>query len=178
MNFAELNKVSITQGSYGTTIKGDEVFSAVLGSCVAVCAYDPALKFGGMNHILLPGSHDQNQFTKSNMYAVNLMELLFNSLFQLGSAKRSLELKVFGGAKVLNTGTDIGLENANFVMRYVETEGYNVVSTSLGGPLGRRVEFHPASGRSRQKFLSDHPSSSSQNATKQPLQTAGKVELF
>jgi len=30
------------------------VLGTLLGSCVAVCLYDPVLRAGGMNHILLP----------------------------------------------------------------------------------------------------------------------------
>lgn len=178
MNFIGLTKVNVTQGSYGTTGKDDEVLSAVLGSCVAVCAHDPLLKIGGMNHILLPGSHDRNEHSRADMYAVNLMELLFNQLFKMGSSKRSLELKVFGGARVLETGTDIGQQNADFVMRYVSVEGYNVVSNSVGGRLGRRVEFHAVSGRSRQKYLSDRPATAPSKAAEVPQGSAGTVELF
>lgn len=177
MNFVGSNKVSITQGSYDVTDCEDELLTAVLGSCVAVCAYDPIRKFGGMNHILLPGSHNEHQHSRSDMYAVNLMELLFNKLFQMGSSRSSLELKVFGGANVLESSIEVGKQNADFVKKYLSLEGYQVVSESLGGRLGRRVEFHPCTGRSRQKFLAD------QNITPptkyESIQSqSGKVELF
>jgi len=28
--------------------------TTILGSCVAICLYDPILKFGGINHYMLP----------------------------------------------------------------------------------------------------------------------------
>lgn len=177
MKFLGLNKISVTQGSMAVTKKDDELLTAILGSCVAVCAYDPLRRFGGMNHILLPGSHNAHAHSRADAYAVNLMELLFNKLFQMGATKSSLELKIFGGANVLQSAIGIGQQNAEFVLRYVSLEGYNVVSESLGGQLGRRIEFHPSTGSSRQKYLSDRSIvEPSKPRVVEPQ--AGKVELF
>ncbi len=47
----------------------------LLGSCVAVCLYDPVARMGGMNHILLPAAEDGS---KAARFGVHAMELLIN----------------------------------------------------------------------------------------------------
>ena len=42
------------------------VIYTVLGSCVAVCLFDPVRRIGGMNHILLPGEARMNDFDRSD----------------------------------------------------------------------------------------------------------------
>ena len=50
-------KTMIAQGEYGVSKDPAVLYSAVLGSCVAACAYDAGMGVGGMNHILLPGGN-------------------------------------------------------------------------------------------------------------------------
>ena len=107
-----------------------------------------------MNHILLPGGQ-AGRGANLNMYGANLMELLLNDLYKMGASKSTLELKLFGGARVLSTGANIGQENIDFLLQFVEMENLKVVSQSMGGEKGRRIEFHPTTGKTRQKFLND-----------------------
>jgi chemotaxis protein CheD len=48
----------IIQGEYRISNRPDSVLTTLLGSCVAACLWDPALKIGGMNHFLLPGEDE------------------------------------------------------------------------------------------------------------------------
>ena len=70
------------------------VIETLLGSCVAVCLYDPVARIGGMNHILLPGKADLKHFDNVARYAINAMELLINRVMTLGG-KRSFDRKGF-----------------------------------------------------------------------------------
>ena len=47
------NHISLYIGEVGAS-QSNVVLDTLLGSCVAVCMYDPVLRAGGMNHILLP----------------------------------------------------------------------------------------------------------------------------
>ena len=77
--FDQPNRINVTQCTHYATNDETVVCSAVLGSCVAVCAYDPIMKIGGMNHILLPGKADASD-PRVGMFGTNLMELLLNDL--------------------------------------------------------------------------------------------------
>lgn len=153
MIFQTENRRNVTQCTHSTSADDTLILSSVLGSCVAACAFDPIAKIGGMNHILLPGEANASVKESSSMYGSNLMELLLNDLYKQGAVKRRLELKLFGGAMLIENSLHAGKRNVEFILNFTQMEGLNVVSTNLGGSLGRRIEFHPSTGRSRQKFL-------------------------
>lgn len=125
------------------------IVETILGSCVAVCLYDAEAKIGGMNHILLPGKADMQFFDSSARYGINAMELLINRIMTLGGRRDRLLAKVFGGAHVLpsiSLRNGMGAKNAEFVLEFLELEGFTVVSSDLGGFDTRRVYFHTDNG--------------------------------
>ena len=77
------------------------IIKTLLGSCVSVCLYDPGARVGGMNHILLPGSADMDQFNTSARYGVNAMDKLITRMLANGVDRKKLVAKVFGGAHIL-----------------------------------------------------------------------------
>ena len=90
-------QISIHIGGYHAS-REPSVIHTVLGSCVAVCLFDPVNRVGGMNHILLPGKADMRHFDVSARYGINAMELLINKMMQLGGSRNRFLAKVFGGA--------------------------------------------------------------------------------
>jgi chemotaxis protein CheD len=164
----------------------DVVLSTVLGSCVSACIWDPKLRIGGMNHFLLPGeAGSADPMSDSGRYGVFAMEQLINELLKRGARKSSLEAKVFGGGHVMKNFTTItvGTRNAEFVLRFLSTEGIRVVSQDLKDVHPRRVAFFPYTGRALCKHLKQADSaliaeeqSYSASLTKKPV--AGDVELF
>ena len=81
------------------------------------------------------------------------MERLINDILMRGGRRSRLEVKVFGGARVINSSLDIGEKNAAFVLTYLKREGLPVVGQDLGGALARRVHFFPVSGRVLRRVL-------------------------
>ena len=73
--------------------------TTVLGSCVAVCLWDPIEAVGGMNHYLLPFFAGAGQ--GSPRFGNFAMTELVDRLVALGASKGRLQAKVFGGACVL-----------------------------------------------------------------------------
>ena len=140
--------ITVVQGNYAVSDDPDVVLSTVLGSCVAVCLYDPVAAIGGMNHFLLASQGD----TKSNdlKYGVNAMELLINKVLQAGGDRRRLQAKLFGGARMTDHSRDIGQNNAKFALDFIGREGIPCASQSLGGDKARRVQFSPSTGAARQ----------------------------
>ena len=47
-------RIYVAQGEHAIAQGPGVVISTLLGSCVAVCLWDPILQLGGMNHFLLP----------------------------------------------------------------------------------------------------------------------------
>jgi chemotaxis protein CheD len=135
----------------------DLVISTVLGSCVAACIWDPAVRVGGMNHFMLPGAESVSDYPAGapGRYGAFAMEQLINELMKRGAARANLEAKVFGGGAVLRSFTtlNVGARNAEFVLDFLRLEGIRVVSQDLLDIYPRRVAFFPASGRALCKKL-------------------------
>jgi chemotaxis protein CheD len=172
---AERN-VTVIQGTFHVARDPAVVLSTVLGSCVAVCLFDPVARVGGMNHFLLAAG---GTGTGDVRYGVHAMELLINELIKLGAGKRSLMSKAFGGATMLANLTDIGAANAEFARRFLQREGIPILSESLGDDHARRVRFRPTTGQASVLRIPRSDVHLSEVAAPQPaLPKAGKVELF
>jgi chemotaxis protein CheD len=122
------------------------VLDTLLGSCVAVCLFDPVLNIGGMNHILLPSCRMGEKTPRCGIHA---MELLINEIMKLGGDRRRFIAKAFGGATVIQ-GTrlpPIGEENARFVRKFLADEKIPLVAERLGGDHAVHVYFHTDTGK-------------------------------
>lgn len=168
-------RITIVQGEYKISGRADVVLSTLLGSCVAMCLFDPVAHLGGLNHFLLPGSDTGDESDRSLRYGAYAMELLVNSLLTQGAAKSRLRAKLFGGARMLAGLTDLGGRNADFAEQYLQRENIALVGGSLRGDRGRRVEFWPFTGRTRQLLLGG--ALAAERYPPPPRET-GVVELF
>lgn len=148
--------VWVAQGEFYVTRRPYEVISTVLGSCVAVCMRDPITGYGGMNHFLLPFARREptSAMTPDKMlrYGSYSIERLTNALVARGACRDAIEVKVFGGANVLRTGSNLGHQNADFVESYLKRERLRVVASSLRGDCPRRVRYFPSTGKA---FISE-----------------------
>ncbi|MGM0434584.1 MAG: chemoreceptor glutamine deamidase CheD [Pseudomonadota bacterium] len=140
--------------------RGDEMIVTTLGSCVAACIRDPRRGVGGMNHFMLPTrggdpeSWVDDPVNLATRYGNNAMEQLINRILKLGARREDLEIKLFGGGRVLkDVTTDIGKRNIEFAMEYCATESLRLISRDLGGPYPRKVQFFPETGRAFSKKL-------------------------
>lgn len=169
---------TVTQGDVLVSARSDVVLRAVLGSCIAVCLYDPVRKVGGMNHFLLPDC-DAPQASAAERYGSFAIENLINKLLSGGSLRASLKARVFGGGDTLgHTHTRYGDQNAAFALSYLATEGIAVAGQDIGGAVARRVDFLPVEGLSRCRQM---PISAVRPAPRPPqhaLPPMGEVELF
>jgi len=156
----------------------DVVMTTILGSCVAACMRDPVARVGGMNHFLLPGESGD----AGMRYGVQSMELLVNALLRMGARRERLEVKLFGGAHLIDGLTDVGGQNAAFAERFVRDEGLSFAGGSLRGDRARRIQYWPASGRARQILLAPTESRVFAAERRRPatpvVEDSGALELF
>lgn len=144
--------VQVAQGETYVTTRDDEVLTTVLGSCISACIRDPLAKVGGMNHFLLPDADRSGR--DSRRYGAHAMELLINEILKRGGARQRLEAKIFGGASVIASVSEIGARNAAFARQYLLDEGIRLVGGHVGGTQARRIQYWPTSGRVRQLAIS------------------------
>lgn len=149
----------ILPGEYYVT-KNDEGVYTTLGSCISACIRDRVLGIGGMNHFMLPstGSTEADAWKASSQssatrYGNYAMEHLINEIMRNGGKRQNLEVKIFGGGRILENMTDVGERNIAFVRDYLALEGLQVVSEDVGSIYPRMVVYFPQTGRARVKRL-------------------------
>lgn len=119
----------------------------VLGSCVAVCLFDPAARVGGMNHYLLP--HPVHRETSARFGRVAIPQLI-EEVLRAGAGRDRLLAKVFGGACVIEafrrrTG-HLGQENVDLALAMLAEANVAIVDRDVGGNSGRKLVFHVDDG--------------------------------
>jgi len=180
----------VLPGEYYVTPHAEAV-TTVLGSCVSACIRDPRANVGGMNHFMLPLDESQGTsawgeaVSSATRYGNVAMERLINEILKLGGRREDLQIKLVGGGHVLpEMTTDIGARNIDFVRRYIEREGYQILGEDLGDRFARRVVYFPQSGRIRVRKLipgRDENFAVQERAYLKHLDTApieGDIELF
>ncbi len=130
------------------------LISTILGSCVAVCIYDPVLSIGGMNHFMLPLWNGDG--LASPRYGNIAIDKLIHKLESLGSKKSNLKAKIFGGGEVINSAGNsfnIGERNIAIAKEILSLEKIPIIASSVGGKLGRKIIFNTQSGEVFHKFI-------------------------
>lgn len=128
--------------------------TTVLGSCVAVCLWDPVLRTGGMNHFMLPLWNGQG--LPSPKYGNIAIDKLLERMKTMGSQPSMLHAKVFGGGEILVTQNDqfhIGKRNIELAKTQLRELGIQIKASSLGGTLGRKIKFNTHNGEVRQQYI-------------------------
>jgi len=128
--------------------------STILGSCVSVCLWDPVLKYGGMNHFMLPFWNGQGLATPK--YGNIAIPRLIEKMQALGSKKTDLQAKVFGGGEVIDivySNFLIGERNIQVARDILKEEKLQIVTSSTGGKLGRKIIFGTETGIVKHRFI-------------------------
>lgn len=125
--------------------------STVLGSCAAVCIFDPVANIGGMNHFMLPELASPSE--RSHCFGKANMEQLLQSMLDAGADRRRLQAKVFGGSRINSNsnnkgsgndghGAAIGQSNVDYALAFLDQHKIPVVKTFTGQDRGMQVRFH------------------------------------
>lgn len=146
-------------GEYYVT-KSAEAIYTTLGSCVSACIRDRVSGIGGMNHLMLPQAADAEMdnwksrpHIEATRYGNFAMTHLISDILKHGGLRENLEIKLFGGGRIMSNMTDIGLRNISFVHDYLKVHGLQSVSEDLGDVYPRMVVYFPATGKVRVKRL-------------------------
>lgn len=145
------NIVTIYPGEYYVS-KGSEFVSTILGSCVAICLFDPHNRIGGMNHFMLAESGSDGKPSEKtgpiSRFGKFAVDLLLDELIKAGADRRYLQAKIFGGSNVFNlpenSRNQIGSENIKFAKKYLAELNIPIITEDLGGVPSRKIIFDPA----------------------------------
>jgi len=128
--------------------------NTILGSCIAVCMWDPIMKYGGMCHYMLPLWNGEG--LASPKYGNIAIEKLMDKMLAFGSKKHNIVAKVFGGGEVIDTETQyfqIGERNIKLAWEILEEMKIPIASSSVGGKFGRKIIMNTHSGEIKQRYV-------------------------
>lgn len=174
------------------SVESEKPLSTLLGSCVAVCLFDPALKIGGINHFMLPEMGRSKYGDVDSLLSGNFaMEALLNALLGRGARKSRLQAKAFGGGTIIDSDAsapNIGMRNASFAKEWLQREGIPLLSSDFLGPWSRKIIFLPFNGEAFCKRLVTNMATASviareertyaETLLQKPKTVDKKIELF
>lgn len=118
----------------------------IVGSCVAVCLWDPGRRVGGVNHYLLatPRAGD----SADARYGTIAMAGLIDAVCRAGGAPAALQAAVVGGGHPLHLTQvlAVGNDNVALALEVLATRQIRVVRQETGGTRGRKLLFNPYTG--------------------------------
>ena len=134
--------------------RGLTIATHAVGSCIAVCIFDPVAAVSGMLHFLLPESTINPERAACNpaVFADTGIPLLFQTAYEHGFVKQRAVVKLVGGAEMpqtsgswFNTGRRNLLAARNLLWR----NGVFVAAQDVGGTDARTVHMAVTDGRVR-----------------------------
>ena len=143
-------RVVIGIGEHAIAGADSTIVTHALGSCVAVCLWDPEARVGAMLHFLLPESrvNPDRARTQPGTFADTGIPLLIAEAMRHGLNKKRCRAHLFGAASVgVQGGLDIGKRNALAARRLLWQQGIFVHAEALGGTEPRTVNFSVADGQ-------------------------------
>lgn len=144
--------VVVGVGDYKTSANHPEVLVTYsLGSCLGVSAYDPQAKVGGVLHFMLPDSriNPEKAIAQPAMFADTGLTAFLNELFAQGATRKTLQVKLAGGSKVLKDGEffDIGRRNLLVAKKMLWKNNLPVLAEETGGEVSRTLRLRMEDGK-------------------------------
>lgn len=181
-NLRSENRINVIQGDFYVSNDTSAVLSTVLGSCIAICLFDPAIATGGMNHFLLaePGANTAPDPLKQRLYGAFAMEQLINEMIKRGANRSTMRAHIYGGSNINRAMRHIGTSNAAFARDFLKQDGIQISNEDTGGSDARRLDLRPSTGQVRCKHIPTEDVSQIALQPARPVQRApvGDVELF
>lgn len=146
------SSVHVAMGALTVSLDQKHVLETFVGSCVALCLFDPHAKVAGMAHVMLPeGNKKSPNPNNSGKYADQAVESLLNIILQNGGKLGRIHAKIAGGANMFTheRGTalfNIGEKNVHALRKFLKSHEIPIVAEDVGLNYGRKVEFNVKSG--------------------------------
>lgn len=130
----------------------DVIVTHALGSCIAVCIFDPVVSVAAMLHFLLPDSriNADRARVQPAAFADTGIPLLFQTAYQYGLDKKRAVVKLAGGAETTDrTGVsfETGRRNALAARNLLWRNGVLIRAQDVGGATARTVHLSVQDGR-------------------------------
>jgi chemotaxis protein CheD len=132
-----------------------------LGSCVAVCLYDPVKHVAGMVHSLLPAAPNGNGSTSTPAkFVTDGVPLMLDELLKRGAVRARLVAHLCGGAQMLtapgfSNKINIGDRNESAAEAALAAARIRIRARATGGSSGRTVKLFVEDGQITVRTVGD-----------------------
>ncbi len=144
--------IMVSMGQLAVSTRPGDILTALgLGSCVAVCAYDPFARVAGMIHVVLPNSAIGRPGDPPAKFADQGVPRLIEGVAGHGGARSRLRVAILGGANVLSSANhkgalDIGSRNVTGILEALTSERLTCHASDVGGKVSRTVRLRVQTG--------------------------------
>lgn len=150
---SDLRWVKVGIGEFAVSDRPEDlIITAALGSCVAVCLWEPVAGVAGLLHFLLPDARSNPARAQAApaAFADSGIPLLFHAAYNLGAQKRKCRVWLVGGADIVgrtDTMLSVGRRNVLAARSVLWQNGVMVLGEAVGGTAPRTVTVAAASGQ-------------------------------
>jgi chemotaxis protein CheD len=122
-----------------------------LGSCIAICVYDPEVKVGGIAHVMLPLSSMATDNQNRAKFGDTALPFLLEEMTKAGAKAERLDVKLVGGAEMFtheikNERLKIGERNLQAIEDSCKKLGLKISGRCVGSNTGKSVTMDLESG--------------------------------
>ncbi|WP_081781861.1 chemotaxis protein CheD [Candidatus Nitrosotenuis chungbukensis] len=141
------NTIEIPMGGLGLTTPEKTSLQTFVGSCIAICLYDPSVKIAAMAHIMLPKNNTNDPNPKPEAkFADVAIKIMLDKMQANGAKLNRLKAKMAGGANIFqNEGKpnvfNIGSRNADAIKSLLDEKKIPIVAQDIGATSGRWITF-------------------------------------
>jgi chemotaxis protein CheD len=134
----------------------DVLTSIALGSCVAVCLWEPDARVAGLLHFMLPDSrlNAERARLQPAAFADTGIPLLFHAAYELGAQKKRCRVRLVGGAEIAGPRQqpiegffNVGPRNVLAARGVLWRNGIMTRGEAVGGTSARSISMAVADGR-------------------------------
>lgn len=145
----KVEEVRVDMAEMKVESKPIELVTSV-GSCIAICMYDPKSRCGGLAHIMLPNSAIAPHEHLPSKFADTAVPALRNGIQKISKNEGRLSAKIAGGANMFsslkNNNLEIGVKNISAVKATLDSNRIRLMGEDVGGTHGRKVSFNIETG--------------------------------
>jgi chemotaxis protein CheD len=109
-----------------------------LGSCVALFVSDRVKGISGGAHIFLSEKIANSELKGAS----ELVDELLKGFQNYGSDLKTLRAKMAGGARIFDTLSSTGADNAKEILRLLVSKSIFVAASDVGGEISRTARFN------------------------------------
>lgn len=148
-----MSQIHVAMGAIVVSADQESKLATFVGSCIALCLYDPHAKIAGMSHIMLPKNcNGKTNHDETGKYADHAIENTIKIMIEKGADVKRIKASMAGGAKIFaNESGDsifnVGEKNTESVKEILREKKIPLVSSHVGMTYGRWVKLDINTGK-------------------------------